>query len=115
VSSETQYNLIVNETGAPGLAVWLGLSVYMLLFIVRGMRRVRDTDVVIELAALFAPFFALFFEATSGPLSNSGAAGSYYWFAIGAAAWWFAGRLRKEKPEPAAPGIPKAELVGATP
>jgi hypothetical protein len=108
VSSETQYNLIVNELGAPGLTVWVALSLFMIVVIVRGMRRARDTDIVIELAATFAPFFALFFEASSGPLSNSAAAGPYFWFAVGAAGYWFVGpRPGVRRPElAAAPGAP---------
>jgi hypothetical protein len=75
VSSETQYNLIVNETGAPGLVVWIGLSLFMLALIARGMRKVRDGDLAMALAGFFAPFFSIFFEASSGPFTTSSIAG----------------------------------------
>ena len=91
VSSETQYNFIVNELGAPGLIVWVALSAYMLAFIALGMRRVRDGTLAIMLAATFAPFIAIFIEGFSGPTSASAAAGPYFWFVIGVAAYWFAG------------------------
>lgn len=91
VSSETQFNLIVNELGAPGLAVWVALYVYMIAFIARGMRRVRDGPLAIMLAGTFAPFIAIFIEEFSGPTSTSAAAGPYFWFVIGVAAYWFAG------------------------
>ena len=55
------------------------------------MRGVRDGDLGVLLAGLFAPYMALLLEATSGPLSNSAAAGPYFWTAIGAAGYWFVG------------------------
>jgi hypothetical protein len=91
VSSETQFNFIVNELGAPGLVVWVALSVYMIAFIARGMRRVRDSNLAIMLAGTFAPFIAIFIEEFSGPTSASAAAGPYFWFVVGVAAYWFAG------------------------
>ena len=111
VSSETQYNLVVNELGAPGLAVWVAMVFYVLALIARGMRRVRNSDLVIELAAMFAPFVALFFESTSGPISSSTSAGPYFWFAMGVASYWLLGpglkalgtrakTARRARPEP---------------
>lgn len=91
VSSETQYNLVVNELGAPGLVVWTALVFYMLGVIALGMHRVRDGDLAIMLAGMFAPFVVLFFTATSGAFINSAVAGPYFWFSIGVAAYWFAG------------------------
>jgi hypothetical protein len=91
VSSETQYNLITNELGAPGLIVWIALSVYMVVVITRGMRTVRNEDLAILLAGGFAPFIALLAESTSGAFTDSGISGPYFWFAVGLAAFWFAG------------------------
>ena len=91
VSTETQYNFIVTELGAPGLLVWVAMSVYLMFIVAFGMRRVRDSDLAVCLAAAFAPVFALFIEGTSGPISDSAAAGPYFWFALGTAAYWFAG------------------------
>ncbi len=93
-SSETQLNFIVNELGAPGLILWVALSVYVMVLIASGMRHVADPELAIYLAGAMAPFFALFVEGTSGPLATSAAAGPYFWFAIGTAAYWFAGRGR---------------------
>jgi len=95
VSSETQYNFIVNELGAPGLVVWTALSIYMLLLIPIGMTGVRDGDLAILLAGFFAPFFALFIEASSGSFTLSAAAGPYFWLSIGVAAYWFMGPGRQ--------------------
>jgi hypothetical protein len=95
VSSETQYNFIVNETGAPGLVVWVSLSLFMLALIARGMRKVREPDLAIMLAGVFAPFISLFFEATSGAFTDSAFAGPYFWMSIGVAAYWLVGPGRE--------------------
>ncbi|MGA2454696.1 MAG: hypothetical protein ABSG93_14360 [Solirubrobacteraceae bacterium] len=91
VSSETQFNLIVNELGAPGLVVYIALDIYMLVLITTGMRFVRDGDLALMLAGTLAPFVGLFFENTSGATSNSAVWGPYFWFAVGVAAYWLAG------------------------
>jgi hypothetical protein len=96
-TAETQFNFIVNELGAPGLVVSVALSLYMMALIVFAMRRVRDPDLAIYLAAAFAPFFAVFIEGTTGPLSNSTSAGPYFWFAIGIAAYWLVGPGRRSR------------------
>ncbi len=95
VSSETQFNLIVNELGAPGLLVWVALTFYTIGIIVRGMPGVRDGDLAIMFAGAFAPFIALLFESTTGPFTSSPAAGPYFWGAVGLAAYWFVGPGRK--------------------
>ncbi len=97
ISSETQYNFLANELGLPGVLLWLVLSVYMILFFVRGMPRVGDGDLAIYLAGAFAPFIALFIGGFSGESSVSAAQGPYFWFAIGIAAYWFAGPGRHRR------------------
>jgi hypothetical protein len=91
VSSESQYNFIADELGAPGLALWIMLSVYVVVVIARGLRRVRDGELAILLAGACAPFVALIFMGFSGPLTTSAVLGPYFWFAIGIVAYWFAG------------------------
>jgi hypothetical protein len=91
VSAETQYNFEADEVGLPGLLVWVTLSVYVIVFVARRMRRIGDGELAIALAAVFAPFVALTLEGFSGPFLTSAAAGPYFFFAIGIAAYWFAG------------------------
>jgi hypothetical protein len=114
VSAETQYNLEADELGAPGLLVWVALSIAVIALVVRGMRRVVDGDLALLLAGAFAPFIALMLEGFSGPFITSAAAGPYFWFAVGAAAYWLAGpgRALRLAPRSAAPGSP---LRQATP
>ena len=97
ISGETQYNFLANELGVPGVLLWFALSVYMIFFVARGMRRVGDGDLAIILAAAFAPFIALFVGGFSGESAVSAAAGPYFWFAIGIAAYWFAGPGRNSR------------------
>jgi O-antigen ligase len=96
-SAETQYNFIADELGAPGLVVWVTLSVYIVVLVARRLRAVRDGELAILLAAAFAPFIALIFMGFSGPSLTSTALGPYFWFAVGIAAYWFAGRARDDQ------------------
>ena len=98
VSAETQYNLIVDELGAPGLVVWVALSFYFVALVARGLRTIRDGELAILLAAACAPFVTLIITGLSGPFEPSAAPGPYFWFAIGIAAYWFAGRKPTQAP-----------------
>lgn len=110
--SETQYNFIVDELGAPGLLVYIALLVSMVTLVVRGLRRVRDSELATMLAGLFAPFIALIFMGFSGPLSTSDALGPYFWFAIGVVAYWLAGPGRARAAQtPARPLARSAAVV----
>jgi hypothetical protein len=91
ITSETQYNFLANELGVPGVLMWFALSVYLILFVARGMPRVADGELAIILAGTFAPFIGLFVEGFTGAFTVSAVSGPYFWFAIGVAAYWFAG------------------------
>jgi len=95
ISDETQYNVLANEVGAPGVLMWLAMSIYMILLFARGMRLVRDRELGLYLAGALATFPALFIGGFSGALNSSTAAGPYFWLAIGVAAYWFVGPGRK--------------------
>jgi hypothetical protein len=103
VSAETQYNLLADELGAPGLLLWSVLSLYVVAVVVRGLRAIRDGELVLLLAAACAPFAALIISGFSGPFETSSAHGPYFWFAIGITAYWFAGRRRLPIPASATP------------
>jgi hypothetical protein len=104
ISDETQYNILANEVGAPGVLMWLALSLYMISLFVRGMRSTRDTDLALYLAGVFAPFIGLFAGGFSGALNSSAAAGPYFWFAIGVAAYWVVGPGRSVRSKAGAAG-----------
>jgi hypothetical protein len=98
VSAETQYNLIADELGAPGLVLWAVLSIYVVVVVTRGLRTIRDPDLAILLSAACAPFAGMIIIGFSGPFQTSAALGPYFWLAIGIAAYWFAGRRRIRAP-----------------
>ncbi len=97
VSAETQYNLIADELGAPGLIVWIALTLYMIALVATGIRGVADGELAIMLAGAFAPFVALTLEGFSGPFVTSTASGPYFWLVVGMAAYWFAGPGRARR------------------
>jgi hypothetical protein len=90
-NSETQYNLITVELGLPGLILWVGLSVQVFMLVARRLRRIRDVDIRISLAGVFAALLAYTIMGFSGPFIASAAAGPFFWFAAGIASYWFAG------------------------
>ena len=95
VTADTQWNLLVDETGAPGLIVWVALLLEMVLLAERRLRYFADGELRISLAAVFAPIAAFIPMGFSGALSTSAALGPYYWFAAGIAGYWFIGPGRK--------------------
>ncbi|TMK23899.1 MAG: hypothetical protein E6G62_09980 [Actinobacteria bacterium] len=94
VSSETEYNFLADELGILGLVLWLSLSATVLLLVVRRLRRVGDVELRLDLAAVFATFIAFTIMGLSGPTMTSAAFGPFFWFAVGIAAYWLAGRGR---------------------
>jgi hypothetical protein len=97
VSAETQYNVVADELGTPGLIVWVALTLYVIALAVTGMRGVADGELAIMLAGAFAPFVALALEGFSGPFITSTASGPYFWLCVGMAAYWFAGPGRARR------------------
>jgi hypothetical protein len=92
LTSETEYNVLVKELGAPGLILWPLIAIYVSLLIVRRMRGIRDPELAVCLAGFFAGFLPLIIEGSSGFIGAGLAGGAYYWFAIGVAAYWLVGR-----------------------
>jgi len=90
-SAETQYNFVTDELGLPGLMLWVAMSLLVIGLAVRGLPRVRDVDVRIHLAGMFAAFIAFTIMGFDGPSAAGAAFGSYFWFALGTAAYWFVG------------------------
>ncbi len=102
VTGESAYNLVSLELGLPGLLLWSGLSLSVIVLAVGGLRRVADLELRIYLAAAFAVFIAFTVEGFSGPTLAVTPAGAYLWFAAGIAAYWFGG-LRRRHPTPTIP------------
>jgi hypothetical protein len=94
-SSETQYNYLIDELGLPGLLLWIALALNVVVLAVRRLPRVADLDIRVSLAAVFATFITLLLMGTNGPIGGSAAAGPFFWFAVGIAAYWFVGPGRR--------------------
>lgn len=95
VGGETQYNFEGDELGIPGIAIWVGLSLTMIALAAGRLRRIADVELRIDLAAVFAVPVAFLVMGISGPIMGSAAAGPFFWFAAGIAAYWFLGPGRK--------------------
>jgi len=96
VTAETQYNFTEDETGAPGLLLWLALSAEIIILIIRWLPKMPEIDIRIALAGVFAAFFAHLAMGLKGAFMDTTAAGSYFWFSFGIAAYWFAGPGRPQ-------------------
>jgi hypothetical protein len=91
VTAETQYNYVVDELGAPGLILFVALLARLCVLVVGRLPKVPDPGVRVELAAVFAPIFAFAIMGLRGAFMDSSAAGPYFWFVVGIAAYWLAG------------------------
>jgi hypothetical protein len=90
-SGEGALNLVVIETGLPGLLLWIGLSVSVMSLVVRRLRSVADIELRTYLVAAFAVYLAFTAEGFAGPTLAVSPAGTYLWLAPGIAAYWLAG------------------------
>ncbi len=90
-SSETQYNFVMNEVGLPGLLLWVSLTVYLMWMAATRLRKVKDIEVRIGLAAIAAVLAGLTIMGFAGAFMAGQGSGPYFWFAVGVLAYWLAG------------------------
>ncbi len=91
-SSETQYNFVVNEVGAPGLIAWIALTLTLLWLGITRLRSIADLDARLSLAAILAALAGLTMMGFEGAFMAGQGSGPYFWFAAGVIAFWLAGR-----------------------
>jgi hypothetical protein len=103
-SAESQYNYVALELGIPGLLMWCALCVSVIALAIRGLPRVRDVELRIYLAAMFATVIAFTVIGFVGPTMSSAPCGPFFWFAVGTAAYWFADTARRSHGAQAMPG-----------
>jgi hypothetical protein len=94
VSTEGTLNLIVIELGAPGLFLWIGLTITTISLAVFRIRLVRDPELRWYLVAVFSSYIGHTVSGFGGP-TIAGVGGVYLWFAPGVAAYWLARRRRR--------------------
>jgi hypothetical protein len=106
VSGGSAYDLLALELGAPGLLLWVGLTISVLALTVRYLRRVADPELRLYIVAALAAYVGFTAQGFAGPTLAVTPAGAYLWFAPGIVAYWLAGpgreALRKRQQIPAA-------------
>lgn len=115
VSGGSAYNLLTVELGAPGLLLWIGLSVSVLALSLPRLRRVEDPELRIYLVAILTTFIAFTVQGLAGTTLAVTPAGAYLWFAPGVIAYWFAGAGRSAltaRSDTARPGTAVATVGG---
>ncbi len=107
--AESQYKFVLDELGLPGLLLWVGLLVTMLVQALPKLRRIVDFELRMQIAAIVSPIIAMAVMGYSGPVMSSAALGPFFWFAAGVIAYWFAGPGRQIAFGRAAPGSVRRE------
>ena len=90
VAKGSAYNLLADELGAPGLLLWIGLSLSVIVLAARRLRRVPDVELRTYLVAILTAFIALTMQGVSGA-TLAVTVGAFLWFAPGVIAYWLAG------------------------
>jgi hypothetical protein len=114
VMGGSAYSLLMKEVGFPGLFLWLGLTINVLLVSLRWLRRIADPELRTYLAGLLAGYVAITVEGLSGP-TLAVTIGAFLWFVPGVVAYWFGSSgVRAGAPTVASgPAIAMPSPVGA--
>src|SRR5262249_35277343 len=72
VTAETQYNYVEDELGLPGLILWVSLTLTFLGLVLTRLPRVRDAELRVDLAGVFAVVFAYAVMGLRGAFMDSG-------------------------------------------
>ncbi len=106
IGGATVWGLILDELGLPGMLLWLAFNIRLLTLALPGLRRVRDYELRLELAAVYAVFIASLVTGLSGDTVTSAVLGPYVWLTAGITAYWFLGpgRAALRSPSSGAPG-----------
>jgi hypothetical protein len=97
-SAESQFNYITDELGLPGLIVWIAFSINLLVIYARGVRRVQDAELRLDLVAIASALFGFTIMGFAGPTTVHSPGGPFFWSAAGIAAYWLARSARKGAP-----------------
>lgn len=92
VSGESQFTFLIGEVGIPGLLLFLAFQGRVLGGSVRRLRRVRDSETRILLAAIIAPLFAYVANWYVGTSTTSPPNAPFMWGAIGILSFWLLSR-----------------------
>jgi hypothetical protein len=92
LDAENELNFLVIELGVPGLLILTLFTVRVLGLAATGLRKVRDSELRLLLAAVAAPLFALLVGWIAGVATATSPGSPYFWFATGTLAYWLARR-----------------------
>jgi hypothetical protein len=90
VGSDANLNLLGIELGAPGLFLWIGLTLNVIWLAFTRIRNIADLELRTYLVAVFASYFAHIASGFGGPTLAS-VGGVFLWLAPGLAAYWLVG------------------------
>ena len=113
VSGGSSYNLLAIEMGAPGLALWIGLTLTVIGVGVTRVRRIVDPELRLYLVALLATYVGFTVQGLSGETLAVTPAGAYVWFVPGVISYWLLGPGRSAMRRPASEGSGSALPVPA--
>lgn len=88
LNAESQFTFLLVELGLPGTIVFFAFQLALLAVIFRGLRRARDRDETLLLAAVAAPLFAFAAQWIVGVTTVSSPNAPYLWFAAGLLVYW---------------------------
>lgn len=91
VSGGSAYNLLVVELGLPGLLVWVGFTISVLLLALSRLRQIEDPELRTYLVAILATFVSLTVEGLVGATLAVTPQGAILWLVPGVLAYWLAG------------------------
>ncbi len=119
VTGGSAYTLLWKEVGGPGLLLWIGLTINVILLSVMRLRKVVDMELRTYLLGAVVGFVALTVQGLSGP-TLAVTTGAFLWFVPGVVSYWLAGDGRAEafglrgpgevEPAPAARPMPVGAL-----
>jgi hypothetical protein len=94
LNAESEPNYAVLELGIPGLLVLIGFQVRLMVMSL-GVRRLKDLELRLLLAALAAPLFALFAMGWVGITTATTPGSPYLWFVGGILTYWLIGKRQR--------------------
>jgi glycosyltransferase involved in cell wall biosynthesis len=118
VSGETEPNFLLVEVGIPGLFILLIFTIVLIAGSIARIRRMRDAEARLLVAALLAPVAASLVMWLGGPVTAGPPMAPYFWLAAGGLAYWCfrpaaALHVRAAVATPAAPPPPRDEPAPA--
>jgi hypothetical protein len=96
IDAESEATYLVADIGIPGLIVLFGFQIRLALLSLR-VRRLKDMELRLLLAALGAPFFVYLVSSWVGITTAAPPFGSYLWFIGGVLSYWLIDAQRKRR------------------